>query len=157
MIINITSIILLMTLIIMQIYQNVHSKNVFNQLCNICAGGNSKQLHDKLDTCISLYENIAIGKEFIDISIRKEYWNHYISFSIYAGKNGVLVATYIYNTIAKDLNKYVRMSNEREANAILKCMFRVLNARTKNRHININKISKKRGTEVLGYEEVNND
>ena len=62
-----------------------------------------------------------------------------------------------YNTIAKDLNKYVRMSNEREANAILKCMFRVLNARTKNRHINVNKISKKQGTEVLGYEEVNND
>ena len=46
------------------------------------------------------------------------------------------------------------MSNRREANAILKCMFRVLNSRTKNRHINLGKIGKKQGTEVLGNKEV---
>ena len=148
---NTISIILLVALIILQIYQFIHSKNTFNKLWSICAGGKNKQLGDKLDTNISSHEDIAIGKELLDISIIREKWNHYISFTICAGEDSTPVATYIYNTRAKDINRYTKMSNRREANAILKCMFRVLNARTKNRHVNLGKISKKQGTEVLGH------
>lgn len=147
------SIILLVTLIIWQIYQSIHSKNTFNKLWSICAGGKNKQLGDKLDTNISSHEDIAIGEELLDISIIREKWNHYISFTICAGEDSIPVATYIYNTRAKDINRYTKMSNRREANAILKCMFRVLNARIKNRHVNLGKIGKKQGTEVLGHKE----
>lgn len=158
--IDVVLFIILLALVFMPIIYTILGSRKYRKLSELISCANKKTVTQ--NAIVGLHENIIVGDEKIDVEIVKESWRHYVSFQLRvidndfkivpksdAEINTIDIVDYIYNHNTKDINKYIKLNNKKEAEAIISCVFRTLDARRKNSKVNSIKIGKKHGVEVL--------